>query len=170
MAALKDPIAKAHEHHIAFTRLRGLFLEPLDNAREDVRSKVKVWQKEEERKAEELRCKLQAEADEKARREREALEKRAAQVKTEAKREELLSRAADVAAPVVNVTANKAAGFRTQKRWKVTEINQKAFIQAATQDPSLLGFIDISATALERAKTANAMAEWPGVKFELRSF
>lgn len=168
--ALAGCVSKAHLYHKAWTALRKVFLDPLDSARGGLRARIKSWKAVEELRAEQLRRKLQAEADAKARKDREELERRAAKVKTEAKREELREMAAQIEAPVISVEAPKVAGFRASKKWAVVSIDQRAFIEGAAKDKSLIGFVEISPTALARAKQANAMFEAPGVVFELRTY
>ena len=68
---LTDQIDRLHKAHRRSTGFRGLFLDPLDHDRRTIKGAVAQWQEAEQRKADALQRKLQAEADEKARKERE---------------------------------------------------------------------------------------------------
>ncbi len=101
---------------------------PLENAELLAKRAMLGYQQAEQRKADEERRRLQAEADEAARREREALEKKAAAAKkpeTQAKHAEA---AAMVVAPVVHVAADtpKVAGIATVKTWKYRIVDAAA--------------------------------------------
>jgi hypothetical protein len=142
-----------------------MFISPMEEARKEIKGKIIAWQQVEEEKARKEQARLQAEADEKARIEREKLEAQAAKLKTPEKKEERLTAAAAVIAPTISVAA-PTVNIRTQKVWKVKNVNIPAFLQACINKSELQGYIEIKLTALARAKAANSMFEAAGIEFE----
>ena len=161
MSKITNGLFKLHRQ---WTGAMSMFVTPLEASHRTLKNKVIAWQESERQKAAAEQAKLQAEADERARKEREALEKKAASMKTEAKREEYRKAAAAVIAPVVHVEAPKSA-VKMQTRWKVKAINMQLFLEIATEDENLQGFIEIKMANLERAKAANPNLMIPGVEF-----
>jgi hypothetical protein len=94
-------------------------LDPLTEAESLAKRAMLSFQQAEQRRAEDERRRLQAEADEKARRERDALEKKAAAAKKPETQEKYTEAAAAVVAPVVHVAtvAPRVAGVTTKKVW-----------------------------------------------------
>jgi hypothetical protein len=95
-------------------------LDPLTEAETLAKRAMLSFQQAEQKRADDERRRLQAEADERARREREALEKKAAAAKKPETKEKYIEAAAAVApAPVVHVAtvAPKVAGVATKKVW-----------------------------------------------------
>lgn len=152
-----------HKLHRKWTGLRDMFVTPLDCYRRQLKTTLDSWQEGERNKAAELQRQLQAKADEHARREREKLEKQAAAYKTEEKREEKLQAAAAVLAPTIHIEPPKT-GVQFRKVWVATVKDKAAFLAACATRPELVGYVEINTTALQRAKSANAMVEFPGIE------
>ena len=163
-------IDRLHKTHRAWTALLSAFKSPLEDAAKLVKGKVITWQEAEAEKARAEQARLQAEADERARKLKEQLEREAAKLKSPEKKQERLEAAAAVVAPVVHVAAPVAA-VKTQRRWFVAGVDKAAIIKAAAADSLgiLNGFLEINATALQRAKSANPELQVPGVTFEQRA-
>lgn len=159
-------IDKLFKMHRALTGVIGRF-KVVDDAARTVKQKITAWQQDEERKAEEERQRLQAKLDEEARRERERLLKESEKLKTPELKEHRIEQANAVVATQVHVPA-PAPVVRAMKRWFVKSVDPVAFVKAAANDNSLLGYITIDQTKLARAKAANSMIEIPGVVFEQR--
>lgn len=160
---LMDKLFKMHR---TLSGIIGRFTVVRD-AKRIVKSKISAFQEAEKRRAEEERARLQAKLDEDARRERERLLKQAEKLVTPALKEQRIEQANAVVATQIHVAA-PAPVVKTQKRWFVKSVDPVAFVKAAANDNSLLGYITIDQTKLARAKSANSMAEIPGVVFEQR--
>lgn len=154
-----------HALHRRWTGLRDMFCEPMESARREIKNKIIAWEQAERAKAEAEERRLQAEADEAARKERERLEREAAKLKTPELKAAKLEQAAQTIAPVIQIQS-PTIGIRTQKIWKVKEVNLDKFYGALSQRPELRGFVEISWSKLARAKAANTALEIPGVEFE----
>jgi len=160
-----DKIIKGlHGLHRQWTAARGMFLDPLDKCKRTINTCLKRYQEDQRIKAEALQRKLQAEAEAKARKERERLEAQAAKLKTPEKAAAKMDEAAAIVVPVIMVHVQKFANVR--KVWKIQKIDFSVFLAAAAKDQTLVAYIKMNETAMERSKAANKMIEIPGVTFE----
>ena len=120
----KDMKEKTYAAWKSVTTQETAFTSRCDAAEKTVKAAIVAYDSEQERKREEERRRLQAEADERARKEREALEKKAAQMKTPEKREEYLERASEVAAPKIAIPEPvRPENTSTQRPWKARVVN-----------------------------------------------
>ncbi len=161
-------IEKLYRLHRAFTSLIGLFTDPFNEAAKKVKGKIIAFTEAEAEKARKEQARLQAIADEAARKERDRLQKAAEKLRTPELREQRMEAAAQIVAPVVYVPAPKSA-VKTSSRWFVQSINKAEFIKAASENPQLVGFLDVNEQALARAKASNTLFEAKGIVFVRRT-
>jgi hypothetical protein len=158
--------SRAFKFHRSVTAFIAGFTDPLTDAQKRRKAKIIAFENEKARKAEEERARLQAIADAEAEMERRKLRAEAKVAETKEERRALKEQAAAVAAPVVNVEAQKTAGVSLQKRWDVRPpIDEDAFFKALAVDRNLRGYVDIGISKLARAKANNSRLEVPGVTF-----
>ena len=160
--------AKAHQAWKSIVALEKSLLDPLENAETSVKGKMLTFQREENRKAAAEQARLQAEADARAEKEREHLLKEAAKLKTPELQDQRLQEAEEVEAPVITVQSEvpKVDGISSRKTWKAKVIDKLVFVEAATKDQNLLGFIAIDESALNRVAAATkGEINYPGIKF-----
>ena len=124
-----DPMIKQADQTTKDIRAKKrAFSDPLDQSEGRLKQLMLGFQQVQQRKAEDERRRLQAEADERARKEREALEKKAAAAKKPETQERHAEAAAMVVAPVIHVAseAPKVAGISTRKIWRARVVNLEA--------------------------------------------
>lgn len=120
-----EPKRRQDEAKKALLQAEKSVVEPLSVAVQIIKDSMASYRRNLERKREEKRLRLQAEADEKARREREALEKKAAAAKKPETKERYEQAAAQVAAPMVAVAEPvKAKGVTERDNWKFEITNR----------------------------------------------
>ncbi|MDD5220749.1 MAG: hypothetical protein PHV11_09300 [Candidatus Bipolaricaulis sp.] len=160
--------SKAHEAWKQICNNEGELLTPLKSAEDTTKRKLLNWKMEDDRKREEERRRLQAEADEKARIERERLEKQAEKLKTPELKEQRLEQAQNIIAPVIEVqtAVPKVEGISVRKIWKAELTDKAAFIKATANDPNLMALITVDMSALNRiASATKGGVTYPGVRF-----
>jgi hypothetical protein len=165
--------------HRWLTGFTGRNTTPIETARRALKQRVIAWQTEQERIAENQRRELQAKADRETKEERDRLQREIDRKNAEAqaaKRPETVERRqeevrqleeakAAVVAPVVNVAPARASTVKTQKRWTATVEDLGKFLEAASKDPNLRGYLTVDTTKLARGKSANTSLLVPGIKF-----
>lgn len=159
---------KAHEAHRQICDREGELLTPLKSAEDTTKRKLLSWKMEDDRKREEERRRLQAEADEKARIERDRLAKQAEKLKTPELKEQRLEQAQNIVAPIIEVqtAVPKVEGLSFRKTWKAELTDKIAFIKAAATDPNLMALLAVDMSALNRiASATKGGVTYPGVRF-----
>ncbi len=146
----------------------------MDKVIREVSQKALLWKQEQDRKAEEERRRLQAEAEEKARRERERLLKEAEKLKTPEKIQERIEQAEAVQVPVVSVQSEavKVEGVISKKTWVAELVDMDELIASAKPGTVASSFLQFNqAVANQFAKATKGTVEVKGVKFvEIESF
>lgn len=159
---------KAHEAWKQVCFQENEVLVPLKNAEDTTKRKLINWKIEDDRKREEERRRLQAEADEKARIERDRLAKQAEKLKTPELKEQRLEQAQNIVAPIIEVqtAVPKVEGISVRKTWKAELTDKAVFIKAAANDPNLMALLTVDMSALNKiASATKGGVTYPGVRF-----
>lgn len=165
LAAIKPHKDAAKLRHSKWVELEQVYTNPLEAVRKTIKGETIAFQEQERLAALAEQQRLQAIADEAARKEKERLEKLAASRKTEEKKEMYREQAAAVTAPVIFVPP-PAKAVKATRRWKVASYDLAAFVEAASKDKALLGYLTLETGKLERTKASNAMFEAKGIRYE----
>src|SRR3990167_6385318 len=155
LSSIIDGLYRLHRHSTAF---RAMFTDPMERDKKLIRAPVLAWQEAEQKKAEDLQRRLQAEANARTERERQALLKKADAVKSPALQESYREQASQVVPPVVAVEAPKS-NIRISHRWRVQAIQLDSFFNALAHDDTLRGYVKIEETRMERSKAINPNLE-----------
>ncbi len=150
------------------SKFKTSFFNPLQSAEGIVKSKISLYDDQQEKVRQEKEAALQREADRKAEAERKRLEKKAEKVKTPELKEQYEDEARDVVAPNVHVesTVPKIDGISKRQTWKGLITNKHAFVEAALKDGALMAMIEISQSGLNNiAKATAGQVNYPGVEF-----
>ena len=162
---------KAHAAWKQICAQEATVLAPLFAAEDSIKSKMLVFQREENHKAAAEEARLQANADAQAALEYRRKMKEAEKLKTPALKEQRLAEAEEVEAPIVRVQTEtpKVAGISTRKTWKAEVVNKFDFLRAAAIEPAnvnMLGFIIIDESALNKVAAATkGQVKYPGIRF-----
>ena len=135
------------------------YLDRVEVVRRGFDDGIQVFDREQRRKAEEERSRLQAEEDARARREQERLAKAAAKLKTPELKQERLEEAAAIepVAVIVAPVIEKVAGERTVTTWKARVVDANA-VPREWMTPDLQALSGL-------AKATKGAKQVPGVEF-----
>jgi hypothetical protein len=161
---IKEAAFAAHRAAVAAERK---LLEPLQAAKEIIKSAIRDWDAEQER----VRREEQRKAEEEARRRDEeerlqlAVEAETNGATAETVEEILTTPALTVPRPVVPVTFQRAEGVSTQQRWRAEVVDLRQLCRAVAEGRASVNLVCANLTALNAmARAMKGTMNVPGVK------
>lgn len=167
----RDSKQKAHAAWKSIVAQEKSFTDEIDQVERKIKSAIREYQAEQERKRREEEKRLREIAEAEAKKAQEKLMQQAEEAEkagNASAAEEITNIAAQVeAAPVqVQSSAPKAQGVSFRRTWEIESVNKAELIKAAANDPNLAAYLIVDESALKR--TANALKgqiSIPGVTF-----